>query len=293
MRIIAALAATAAITSAALLTACTSTPQPAATTAPTLAHTPTESPTAANPPTQQPIVVMIPTADTATLPPSPTPPARAATNPPAPTTTPPSSTTPAPPPDAFLSTLSTQETECFPTAVETDLQFVLIMKAASSPFSNQYVDCLSADNQFNLYLETVKTDESDPEYLSVDTHRCIWDGLEPIFKLKPEDNETEEGVDLNAYMAAAFMAPIAVMAYCLSDADLDRLSYAEPTVETAYMRCVVDHHGGAREFVQLLLDNPDTFQAGLAAAELSCDQLIYSVQPSPGPGDGRAPTSNP
>ena len=292
MRIIAALAVTAAIASAALLTACSSTPQPTAITAPTLAHTPTASPAAVNPPTQQPLVVLVPTAETSTLPPSPTPPVIAATNPPAPTTTP-DSTTPAPPPNAFLSTLSTQEMKCFPTTVETDLQFLLLMKAASSPFANQYVNCLSADNQFNLYLETVKTNESDPEYLSVDTHRCIWDGLAPIFKLKPEDNVAEDGANLDAYMAAAFLAPIAVMAYCLSDADLDRLSYAEPAVETAYMRCVVNHQGGAREFVQLLLGNPNTFQADLAAAELSCDQLIYGVQPSPSPSDDTTPTNVP
>ena len=296
MRAIAKLAIMVLTASALLLTACDQPSPPTATTPPTAALTPSRATTTHNPPTHQSTMVLIPTipVQTPTLPPSPAPPLPNPTTAPTPTPdiiTNAVSPTETPPPDAFVSTLSVTETECFPTAVESDQQLTRFMDAATNSFVNPYFDCLTDANRFHLYLQNVKTDPSDHEFLSTDTHRCIWDGLQPVFKLKPETDAELDEHTASTLMAATFLAPIAVMAYCVSDADLERLGDAAPTIETTYMRCVVDQQGGPRQFIQMLVDNPNTFEAQLAAAELHCDQVVYEATPGSRPGD--APTKKP
>ena len=291
MRIIVALAVTFIIAAA-----CSQPEQPIPTKPPETLGTKTTTDTTPAPdlaaPTIVPTTPVITPTEFPALAASPTPPPPVS-KPTITSTTVPAATPPLNEADPFVETLSIEELDCFPTTVEADQQLISLIQAASSPFNNDYVNCLTDDHQFDLYLRTVRSTETEFDQLPLETHHCIWNGLQPIFKYDFDQVDKYDEDGMSTLMAATFIAPIAVMAYCVSEENLQRLSYAEPNIETSYMRCVVEHQGGARAFVQTIIDNPNTFEAAMAASELFCDESINGSSTAGSQAPTNLPTTTP
>lgn len=182
---------------------------------------------------------------------------------------------------AFISALSEEELACMPTPVESDLELFRQFETAGNSFNNPYFNCLTADTQFAAYLAAFEESPDSPE-LSEETHRCIWDGLQPLFQYDGGEDVSVE--DLSHVMALALFAPVAVMAYCISPEEINAVPDAEYGADLEHVKCIIDHYGSPRDFVRAVVNSEPGFPEVLAVSEERCvvEQAVPDA-PAPDP----------
>lgn len=233
----------------------------------------TPAPTATNPPSALATATPFPTPTE--IPPSPTPitptPEPTVAEPEPTVELPPQPPTATPPPAStdFIAMLSDAEVACLPTQPANDVQFFQILEDTENIFSNAYTDCLTPQNQFEVYLHTVRNDPTATDELSLDTHRCVWNGIMPLFTFDDEDATEEQ---LQNVLAMIFFMPMAIAAYCVADDELIAAGGDPDDMETRFLRCMVESQGGPREFANRLI-YPSGNEDVLEQAEEECRSL--------------------
>ena len=297
--------ATAIAISVALTAAACQQELPPAPTVPALTKAPTASPTAGVP-TVSVVSTVPPTLPSTATPlraatPTPPPPA---TNAPQPTPTPaspenrpsaePAETatpsdhdpTTAPVVPLLYPALSDAERECLGPSITSDEEMFASVDESITPAASVVIDCLSPDNQFQLYLNMAQLDP-DAQGLNLATHRCIWDALSALQHLDGElgiDGEPtpEEAMVIFGKM---MMLMITVPVYCaateqpkLFETDTD---WERKDVES--FTCMIDLAGGLDAWVQALFTEDEMFMSLMDLGELECPPDDSEARPAPSP----------
>ena len=90
--------------------------------------------------------------------------------------------------------------------------------------------------------------------------------------------------DARKRIAVTQVAPLAVIAYCATEEDLDQSageSISGPKQE--YFRRLVEHRGSPDAFVRLLVAETASFEETLSHSERYCNEQLGIVPPIPAP----------
>ena len=161
----------------------------------------------------------------------------------------------------LFSQLSLQERECLGPEIASDRD-LFAMLAASLTSGTPSLRCLSAENQFRLYMRNAP----GPEDLNEATHRCIWNSVAQLLELDDPHADPPTEADLMGQMMTMMVAmPLYCAATHQPDLDPDELGFDED--EADYMVCAIDVAGGREAWIKMLRENGPTFDVFLQAEE--------------------------
>ena len=166
----------------------------------------------------------------------------------------------------LFSQLSPQERECLGPEI-TSGQKIFAMLATSLTTGMEAMRCLSAENQFLLYMSNA----AGPEDLNEATHRCIWNSMAQ--PLQPDDHRAGPPPTEANLMGQLMTMMVAMPLYCAAthqpDLDPDELGFDED--EANYMVCAFDAAGGREAWIRMLREDGADFRVFLQAED-TCGQ---------------------
>lgn len=173
-------------------------------------------------------------------------------------------------PTRLMGMLSAEERQCLGPGIKTDGDLMVALSADSispeSIISDRIMQCLTNENQFQLYLASVEGEDD----LSVASHRCIWDSFSDISVIieKPEDIESF------TLFSKMFLAIATGYVYCIASEQPDYEGFSEMEgveADPEDMVCVIDAVGGMNRWLELLLsENEILLEPELELAEREC-----------------------
>ena len=163
-----------------------------------------------------------------------------------------------PEPEPFSSRLTDRERHCLPGEARTYASTLRLLETGEAHLSG-IMSCLTDDNQFALFLAL---NHPDLASLSPESQQCMWRGHRPLVFMTRQAPARDEDA-FAGRMTAALMAPGAITAHCLTDAEFVALE--DPTKPNPQQRdlnaCLVRQAGGIEEFVQWLLEEQNSTAA--------------------------------
>ncbi len=172
----------------------------------------------------------------------------------------------------ILSRLSPQERDCLGADIRTDEQLLAASAAFPEMPHGPAMECLSDENQFQVYLMSA----ADDAQISEAAHRCIWNALAGMQDIAEPDDDPAHAIDL---MGKLFMMLLVMPAYCIATVEPDHAVGEDPAtvLEMQKIVCAVDRMGGPEEWTRLLMADEEDFDQAMAQAEEYC----ATTQPAP------------
>ena len=182
----------------------------------------------------------------------------------------------------FINKLSAEELECIPNNPESDREVIESINEQGPLNTRDLMECLSEENQFQLYMLAGGPEATG---LSEETHRCIWEGIQPLHKINPEEVDPQEAYKIVSTM---MMGTIVLTSFCLSEAEAILFSQTstQQADEIQFMICMVDHLGGPQEFISAMLQADESPENIMSIAEQAC----FEELPEPTPPTEISPT---
>ena len=161
-------------------------------------------------------------------------------------------------PEPFRSGLSNRERDCLPDKAHTPASTLRMLETGEAHLSG-IMGCLTDENQFALFLAL---NHADLAGLSRESQHCMWRGHRPLVFMTQQAPARDEDA-FAGRMTAALIAPGAITAHCLTDAEFEALD--DPAKPNPRQRdinaCLVQQAGGIEEFVQWLLEEQNSTAA--------------------------------
>ena len=160
-----------------------------------------------------------------------------------------------PEPEPFRNGLTDGERHCLPGEARTYASTLRLLESGEAHLSS-IMSCMTNDNQFALFLALNHATLAD---LGPESQQCMWRGHRPLVFMTQRAPAQDEDAFARR-LTAALMAPGAITAHCLTDAEFEALE--DPTKTNPQQRdlnaCLVRQAGGIAEFVNWLLEEQNS-----------------------------------
>ena len=155
--------------------------------------------------------------------------------------------------DQFRTTLSPEDQNCLPEQASTRDDVRRLLDETSESAAAELFRCMSSEGQFQVYMLDA---ERDGPRLTVEQHRCIWEGMrsmnrEDLGASNPGETDPEEAARV---FGSLMFGIIATTVYCAGPEALTQDTTLSPDEkeQMQYLWCIVDEMGGPSEFTSAL-----------------------------------------